>query len=59
MIKRFFFGFMGIYIFYYVSKGEVMGLFMMEELKRYGYSVSFGMIYLFFYRMEELGLLES
>ncbi|WP_054840233.1 helix-turn-helix transcriptional regulator [Thermococcus sp. JCM 11816] len=59
MIKRVLLGFMGIHILHHASKGEVTGSFMMEELKRHGYSVSPGTIYPLLHRMEELGLLES
>lgn len=45
MIKRVLLGFMGIHILHHASKGEVTGSFMMEELKRHGYSVSPGTIY--------------
>ena len=59
MIKRMILGFMGLHILHHASKGEVTGKFMMEELKRHGYTVSPGTIYPLLHRMEEMGLLMS
>ncbi len=59
MIRRIILGFMGLHILHHASREDVTGKFMMEELKRHGYSVSPGTIYPLLHRMEGMGLLKS
>jgi DNA-binding PadR family transcriptional regulator len=59
IIKDLFTGFMRIHILHHASKGEVYGAWMMEELRRHGYSVSPGTIYPVLNSLEKKGYLSS
>jgi DNA-binding PadR family transcriptional regulator len=45
MIKELFLGFMRMHIFYHASKEGIYGVWMMEELRKHGHSVSSGIPY--------------
>jgi DNA-binding PadR family transcriptional regulator len=47
------------HILHHAAQEEVVGLWMMEELRRHGYAVSPGTLYPMLHRMERLGWLES
>jgi len=52
-------GFMRIHILHHASKGEIYGAWMMEELRRHGYSVSPGTLYPVLNSLEKKGYLDS
>lgn len=45
------------HILHHASRSEIYGSWMAEELRRHGYSVSYGTLYPALHRMEEEGLL--
>ena len=45
------------HILYHASRAPIYGSWMVEELKRHGYKVSYGVLYPALHRMEEGGLL--
>lgn len=59
VIKDLFTGFMRIHILHHASKGEIYGAWMMEELRRHGYSVSPGTLYPVLNSLEKKGYLDS
>jgi len=59
IIKDLFTGFMRIHILHHASKGEIYGAWMMEELRRHGYSVSPGTLYPVLNSLEKKGYLDS
>jgi len=59
IIKDLFTGFMKIHILHHASKGEIYGAWMMEELRRHGYSVSPGTLYPVLNSLEKKGYLNS
>jgi len=59
IIKDLFTGFMRIHILHHASKGEIYGAWMMEELRRHGYSVSPGTLYPVLNSLEKKGTLTA
>ncbi len=57
--RKLFLGFARVHILYHASKGEIYGAWMLEELKRHGYTISPGTLYPILHQMEKDGLLES
>src|ERR687897_3555882 len=51
-------GAMRAHILHYASRAPIYGSWMLEELGRHGYSLSYGTLYPALHRMEEEGLLE-
>jgi DNA-binding PadR family transcriptional regulator len=47
-----------VHILYHASTAPIYGTWMVEELARHGYKLSFGTLYPALHRMEEDGLLE-
>lgn len=47
------------HILHHAAREEVVGLWMLNELRRHGYQVSPGTLYPMLHRMERLGWLES
>jgi DNA-binding PadR family transcriptional regulator len=48
-----------IHILHHAAAGPVIGLWMIQELRRHGYDVSPGTLYPILHRMERLGWLRS
>lgn len=46
-----------VHILHHASRAPVYGSWMLEELKRHGYSLSYGTLYPALHKMEEEGLL--
>jgi DNA-binding PadR family transcriptional regulator len=59
MIERILRGFIALHILHHAKMEPVSGSFIMQELKRHGYSVSPGTLYPLLHKMEENGLLAS
>lgn len=59
IIKELFLGFMRIHILYHADEKEIYGVWMMEELKKHGYSVSPGTLYPVLNSLEKKGYLNS
>jgi len=59
MIRNIFLGFIKIHILHHASKEEVYGVWMMDELKRHGYAISFGTLYPALHKLEKEGYLKS
>jgi DNA-binding PadR family transcriptional regulator len=57
--RKLFLGFIQIHILYHASKEKLYGLWMIEELKEHGYSISPGTIYPMLSIMEKDGMLNS
>lgn len=47
-----------VHILHHASRAEIYGSWMLEELQRHGYSLSYGTLYPALHRMEEEGLLQ-
>ena len=52
-------GFWKMHILHHAAEGAVVGLWMLEELGRHGYSVSPGTLYPLLHRMERMGWLRG
>lgn len=52
-------GLIRLHILHHASKGEIFGLWMIEELARHGYKLSPGTMYPLLHSLEERGLLVS
>ncbi len=52
-------GLIRIHILHHASKGEIFGLWMIEELGRHGYRLSPGTVYPLLHSLEERGLVLS
>ena len=59
MEKTFLLGFIKIHILHHAAKGPIYGLWLIEELKRHGYTMSPGTLYPILHSLEEEGLLKS
>lgn len=59
MICEFFLGFIKIHILHHASCEPVYGLWLMEELKRHGYSISPGTLYPVLHSLKKEELLEA
>jgi PadR family transcriptional regulator PadR len=46
-----------IHLLYHASRAPIYGSWMLEELRRHGYAISYGTLYPALHRMEEAGLL--
>lgn len=57
--REVFLAFWRAHILHHAAREEVVGLWMMNELRRHGYEVSPGTLYPMLHRMERLGWLES
>lgn len=57
--REVFLAFWRAHILHHAAREEVVGLWMMDELRRHGYEVSPGTLYPMLHRMERLGWLES
>jgi DNA-binding PadR family transcriptional regulator len=51
-------GAMRTHILYHASRAPIYGSWMLEELERHGYALSYGTLYPMLHRMEEEGLLK-
>jgi DNA-binding PadR family transcriptional regulator len=58
MFRDFFLGFIKIHVLFHASKGPIYGLGIMEEIKRYVYKTSLGLIYTTLQSIERRGFLE-
>lgn len=58
-VKDFFLGFIGLHILHHSQKEAIYGAAIQEELRRHGYSLSFGTLYPLFHRLERDGYLVS
>jgi DNA-binding PadR family transcriptional regulator len=52
-------GFVRLHILYHARRGEVYGLWLMDELRRHGYGLGPGTVYPTLHALEGAGLLES
>jgi DNA-binding PadR family transcriptional regulator len=59
LTRHFFAGFIRLHVLYHAAKEPVYGAEIAEELRRHGYSVSFGTLYPSLHLLEELGYLTS
>ena len=59
MLKTFLLGFIKIHILHHALKGPVYGLWLIEELRSHGYTMSPGTLYPILHSLEEEGLLKS
>lgn len=59
VLRKLFLGFMSIHILHHAKKEPFYGLWMIEELKHHGYSMSAGTLYPILNGMEKDGLLLS
>jgi len=57
--RDFLLGFIKIHILHHASRSEVYGAWLIEELRRHGYSMSYGTLYPTLHRLEEKGYLAS
>ena len=57
--RDFFLGFIKIHILHHASQAEVYGVWLVEELRRHGYSLSYGTLYPTLHRLEREGFLQS
>ncbi|MDI6798130.1 MAG: helix-turn-helix transcriptional regulator, partial [Desulfatibacillaceae bacterium] len=51
-------GFWKVHILYHAAKGRVIGMEMIQELKRHGYDISPGTLYPLLARLNKMGWLE-
>ncbi|HTX19449.1 MAG TPA: PadR family transcriptional regulator [Bacteroidota bacterium] len=59
MLKTFLLGFIKIHILHHALKSPVYGLWLIEELRGHGYTMSPGTLYPILHSLEEEGLLKS
>lgn len=59
VLRKLFLGFIQIHILHHAKEHPVFGLWMLEELKEHGYSISSGTLYPILHSMEADGLLEK
>jgi DNA-binding PadR family transcriptional regulator len=59
MIRSFFLGFIKIHILYHSVERSIYGLWVIDELKRHGYTISPGTLYPILHSLESEGLLVS
>jgi DNA-binding PadR family transcriptional regulator len=57
--RKFFLGFIRLHILHHAKYESIFGLWMIEELKRHGYSVSPGTMYPILHNLEADGYLKS
>lgn len=59
IFRKLFLGFISIHILHHAAKEPFYGAWMMEELKRHGYSMSPGTLYPLLHGLEKDGLISS
>jgi PadR family transcriptional regulator, regulatory protein PadR len=59
MVRSFFLGFIKIHILHHAVEGSIYGLWLIDELRRHGYTISPGTLYPILHSLEEEGLLVS
>lgn len=57
VLRKLFLGFIQIHILHHAKEQPIFGLWMLEELKEHGYSLSAGTLYPILHSMESDGLL--
>ncbi|WP_307339628.1 PadR family transcriptional regulator [Metabacillus malikii] len=57
VLRKLFLGFIHIHILHHAKEHPIYGLWMLEELKEHGYSISAGTLYPILHTMETDGLL--
>ena len=57
VLRKLFLGFIQIHILHHAKEQPIFGLWMLEELKEHGYSISAGTLYPILHSMESDGLL--
>jgi PadR family transcriptional regulator, regulatory protein PadR len=57
VLRKLFLGFIHIHILHHAKEHPIFGLWMLEELKEHGYSLSAGTLYPILHTMESDGLL--
>ncbi|KUO49766.1 MAG: PadR family transcriptional regulator [Desulfitibacter sp. BRH_c19] len=57
VLRKLFLGFIQIHILHHAKEHPIYGLWMLEELKEHGYSISAGTLYPILHKMESNGLL--
>ncbi|CAM3949036.1 PadR family transcriptional regulator [Mesobacillus thioparans] len=57
VLRKLFLGFIQIHILYHAKEQPIFGMWMLEELKEHGYSMSAGTLYPILHSMESDGLL--
>lgn len=57
VLRKLFLGFIHIHILHHANEHPIFGLWMVEELKEHGYSISAGTLYPILHSMESDGLL--
>lgn len=57
VLRKLFLGFIQIHILHHAKEQPIFGLWMQEELKEHGYSISAGTLYPILHSMESDGLL--
>lgn len=57
VLRKLFLGFIHIHILHHAKEHPIFGLWMLEELKEHGYSISAGTLYPILHSMESDGLL--
>ncbi|WP_423408213.1 PadR family transcriptional regulator [Heyndrickxia sp. MSNUG] len=57
VLRKLFLGFIQIHILHHAKEHPIFGLWMLEELKEHGYSISAGTLYPILHTMESDGLL--
>lgn len=58
MVRAFFLGFIQIHILHHAVQEPIFGAAMIAELKRHGYDLSSGTLYLVLYTLEKSGIFE-
>ncbi|MFD1735034.1 PadR family transcriptional regulator [Bacillus salitolerans] len=58
-VRKLFLGFIQIHILHHAHEQPIFGLWMLEELKKHGYSISSGTLYPILHSMEKDGLLHK
>lgn len=59
VVRKLFLGFISIHVLHHAKHEPIYGLWMIEELRRHGYSISAGTLYPILNGMEKDGLLVS
>ncbi|WP_100332266.1 PadR family transcriptional regulator [Bacillus xiapuensis] len=59
VLRKLFLGFIHIHILHHAKEHPIFGLWMLEELKEHGYSMSAGTLYPILHSMESDGLLSK
>ncbi|MEA1866351.1 MAG: PadR family transcriptional regulator [Euryarchaeota archaeon] len=57
MMRNIFLGFIRIHILHHANDGEIFGVWMMDELRSHGYSISAGTLYPILHSLEKDGYL--